>query len=85
MGRCTVRRLLGGLFVTVALLVWIGCQQTQEGDEPDTVVKEKETIVQPAPPAPAATEPSADVKMKVETGQDSTGASAEVKVQSDSQ
>jgi hypothetical protein len=76
-----VRRLLEALFVTLGVLAWAGCQQTQEGEQkPDTqVIKEKETVVQP----PSAGAAGADVKMNV--GADSGGASAEVQVHGDSQ
>jgi hypothetical protein len=64
--------------VLVALLLagtlaLVGCQQTQEADEntPDTVVKEKETVVQPAPaPAP---DNKPDVDVDVNTGGDQSG------------
>ena len=79
-----MRRTVEALFVTVGMLAWAGCQQRQEADEePDTtVIKEKETVVQPVP-APPASEPGADVKMDVKT--DSGGVSGEVHVQTDSQ
>ena len=70
------------LFSAICLMgfVAVGCQQTQEADEPDTtVIKEKETVIK----EPKEDETSTDVKMDVKT--DSGGASAQVKVESDSQ